>query len=99
MIAEAVAENPKAELVIMEKHGLVTWGDTAKECYDQTISIIQEAEAYIGQKAKDVEMFGGKKHETLPEEERKNLLTKILPVIRGEVTEDKRMIVSYDDSE
>ena len=26
MIAQGVKENPKAELVLMEKHGLVTWG-------------------------------------------------------------------------
>ena len=31
MIAEGVQNNPNAELVIMEKHGLVTWGDTSKE--------------------------------------------------------------------
>ncbi len=47
MIAEGVQNNPQADLVLMEKHGLVVWGDTAKESYNKTISVINEAEAYI----------------------------------------------------
>lgn len=47
MIAEGVLANPQAELVLMEKHGLVTWGDTSEACYAQTIRIISEAEAFI----------------------------------------------------
>src|SRR5690625_2909327 len=47
MIAEGVQNNPNAELVIMEKHGLVTWGETSEESYTKTIDIIQEAEDYL----------------------------------------------------
>lgn len=50
MIADAVKGNPNAELVLMEKHGLVVWGDTAEESYTKTIDVINEAEAYIAQK-------------------------------------------------
>ena len=99
MIAEGVKNNPKAELVIMEKHGLVTWGETSKESYDQTISIIQEAEDYIENKAKGHTLFGGQKYETLSEDERKETLAQIMPIVRGQVSVDKKMIVTYDDSE
>lgn len=99
MIAEGVKNNPKAELVIMEKHGLVTWGETSKESYDQTISIIQEAEDYIENKAKGQTLFGGQKFETLNEDERKETLAQIMPIVRGQVSVDKKMIVTYDDSE
>jgi rhamnose utilization protein RhaD (predicted bifunctional aldolase and dehydrogenase) len=33
LIFEAVNSSPKAELILMEKHGLVTWGETSEECY------------------------------------------------------------------
>jgi len=33
--------------VIMAKHGCVTWGNTSKECYENTLRIIREAQAYI----------------------------------------------------
>ena len=98
MIAEGVQNNPNAELVIMEKHGLVTWGDTSKESYDKAIAIIQEAEDYIEAKAKGQTLFGGAKYDSLNEEERKEVLAKVLPVIRGRVSKENKMIVTYDDS-
>lgn len=99
MIADGVKNNPKAELVIMEKHGLVTWGETSEESYNKTLEIIQEAENYIEAKVDEKELFGGKKYETLSKNERENLLAQILPVIRGEVSENEKMIVNYDDSD
>lgn len=59
MIAEQVDANPKAELVLMEKHGLVVWGETAKESYDRTISVINEAEQFIEKKRGKNAPFGG----------------------------------------
>lgn len=97
MIAEKVSENPQAECVLMEKHGLVTWGETAEACYHQTISIIQEAEAYIEKRVNEQELFGGRRYASLPSEQRKQILTKILPLIRGWVSKEKRAIVTYDD--
>jgi len=99
MIAEGVTNNPKAELVIMEKHGLVTWGETSKESYDNTISVIQEAESYIENKESSQTLFGGNKHEDLSVEEREELLAQVLPVIRGQVSADQKMIVTHDSSE
>src|SRR5690625_1846434 len=99
MIAEGVQNNPKADLVIMEKHGLVTWGDSSKESYDKTIAIIQEAEDYIQGKAEAQSPFGGQKHDALEETERKETLAQVLPFIRGQVSKENKMIITYDDSE
>jgi rhamnose utilization protein RhaD (predicted bifunctional aldolase and dehydrogenase) len=41
------AENPNAKGLILESHGLFTWGDTAKECYETTIEIINQAIAWF----------------------------------------------------
>ncbi|WP_413375346.1 bifunctional aldolase/short-chain dehydrogenase [Alkalihalobacillus sp. 1P02AB] len=100
MIADGVAANPKAELVLMEKHGLVVWGDTAKESYDRTIAVIQEAEAFIEEKRSSSTVFGGQKSEPLTEDERKTLLSQVMPYIRGKVAHDgTQMILTYDDSD
>jgi rhamnulose-1-phosphate aldolase/alcohol dehydrogenase len=99
MIAEAVAANPQAELVLMEKHGLVVWGDTAKESYDRTIAVISEAEAYIKEKQSNTAPFGGEKVASLDKDARNALITKVMPIIRGAVSEEKKMILSFDDSE
>ncbi len=99
MIADGVRNNPNAELVLMEKHGLVTWGETSEEAYSQTINIINEAESYIQNKQKQTEAFGGQVYESLTEEERQNVLAAVMPVIRGAVSDEKKMILTYDDAE
>lgn len=99
MIAEGVQNHPGAELVIMEKHGLVTWGDTSEEAYHKTISIIQEAEDYIEDKTKEKTLFGGAKYEVLTADERKEIFAKVLPIVRGKVSSTKKMLVTYDDSD
>ncbi len=99
MIAEAVVANPNAELVLMEKHGLVVWGETAKESYDRTISVINEAEQFIAKKRGEKEVFGGEKSKALSKQTRESLLAKVMPTIRGAVSyEGKQMILTYDDS-
>ncbi len=101
MIAERVRENPQAELVLMEKHGLVTWGETSEACYHNTVNIIQEAEAYIARRTEKVKdsLFGGQKVNSLDEEKRRETVCAIMPVIRGLVSRENKMILHYDDSD
>src|SRR5699024_11075414 len=99
MIAESVEKNPKAEFVIMEKHGLVTWGDTSNESYDNTICVMQEAEEYMSSKYNNHIKIGELKIDEISEADRREILYKILPIIRGQVSENQKMIVTYDDSE
>lgn len=97
MIAEAVESNPNCELVLMEKHGLVTWGNTSEESYHKTIEIINEAENYIENKVNEETLFGGQKYETLEKSIRVDVLSEIMPHVRGLVSEDQRAILSYYD--
>lgn len=99
MIAQGVQNNPNADLVLMEKHGLVVWGETAKESYDKTISVISEAEEYINARIDENKTFGGKKYDSLTEEEQKSILAKVMPVIRGAVSDEKKMLLVYDNAE
>nr|WP_255472973.1 bifunctional aldolase/short-chain dehydrogenase [Planomicrobium sp. CPCC 101079] len=97
MIAEGVRNNPAADLVLMEKHGLVVWGETAKESYDKTISVINEAESFIQARIDKSKTFGGRKCESLPAEEQKRILARVMPFIRGSVSEEKKMLLTYDN--
>ncbi|AOZ94062.1 bifunctional aldolase/short-chain dehydrogenase [Paenibacillus crassostreae] len=99
MIARGVLANPNAELVLMEKHGLVTWGDTSEACYARTIEVINEAEQYIENKVDTENLFGGLISEALTQQERKHIVAKISPLIRGLVSQETRMILTFDDAE
>ncbi|RTQ96258.1 bifunctional aldolase/short-chain dehydrogenase [Lysinibacillus telephonicus] len=99
LIAESVKENPGAELVLMEKHGLVTWGYTAEECYNKTIEVIEQAEAYITSKIEEDYVFGGQKYISLDDSIRTQFLSQILPIIRGSVSDDKKMLLKADSAD
>ncbi|WP_411551725.1 bifunctional aldolase/short-chain dehydrogenase [Paenibacillus lautus] len=99
MIAEGVLANPNAELVLMEKHGLVTWGDTSEACYAQTIRIISEAEAFIEARVNNDKLFGGRKHAPLAAEIRRSIAAEVMPAVRGAVSDAKKMILSFDDQD
>ncbi|MCM3128928.1 MULTISPECIES: bifunctional aldolase/short-chain dehydrogenase [unclassified Paenibacillus] len=99
MIAEGVISNPQAELVLMEKHGLVTWGSTSEEVYAKTIRIINEAESYIESKVDEASLFGGAQYDALPQQVRKDIAAQIMPLIRGAVSDEKKMILTFDDAE
>jgi rhamnose utilization protein RhaD (predicted bifunctional aldolase and dehydrogenase) len=46
-VGTAVRENPELELVVLAKHGLVVWGDTADEAYDRTMEVIGRAAGWV----------------------------------------------------
>jgi rhamnose utilization protein RhaD (predicted bifunctional aldolase and dehydrogenase)/NAD(P)-dependent dehydrogenase (short-subunit alcohol dehydrogenase family) len=46
-LAEALEQNPSAGAAVFMHHGLVTWGNTARESYGKTIELTQKAEACI----------------------------------------------------
>ncbi|WP_458118907.1 bifunctional aldolase/short-chain dehydrogenase [Paenibacillus sp. Z6-24] len=99
MIAQGVLDHPGAELVLMEKHGLVTWGETQEECYNKTIEIINQAAEYIARKAQEKPLFGSARVQSLSPQERKQLIAGIMPAVRGAVSDSKRMILTFDDAD
>ncbi|MDI9260083.1 bifunctional aldolase/short-chain dehydrogenase [Alicyclobacillus sendaiensis] len=98
LVAEAVRANPQCECVLMEKHGLITWGETSEACYENTLRIIREAASYIEEKRKGKVSFGGVKYPALAQDERRRVAVQILPMVRGIVSERQGAILSFDDS-
>lgn len=97
MIAEGVEQNPNAELVLMEKHGLVVWGNTAYESYHKTIEVITEAEEYISKIEEPFSSYALAK--SLTEQERRKAIVDILPVIRGECSVHERVVTNVCTAE
>ena len=92
-------DNPDADGVVLGSHGLFTWGDTAKECYDTTIEIINIATEWLAEKSADAATFGGVNHESLAAHERRNIAAKLMPAIRGFVSGTQHMVGHFNDNE
>ena len=48
--AAAFEANPQARGMVWMNHGLLTWGDTARESYEAMIELVTRAEAYLSRK-------------------------------------------------
>ncbi|OJT95231.1 MAG: short-chain dehydrogenase [Rhizobium sp. 63-7] len=90
-------ENPNARGLILESHGLFTWGDTAKECYETTVEIINKAINWLEGEIKG-EVFGGPRVKVLPADERRAVARQLMPVLRGLISADERKLGHFDDS-
>lgn len=92
-------ENPEAKGVVLESHGLFTWDDDAKACYELTLEIINKAIAYFEEKTAGVPAFGGAVHASLAPEARRDVAAKLMPAIRGFVSAQQHMVGNFVDSE
>jgi len=99
-IAELLDENPSARAVLLEKHGLVTWGDTDEESYESTIEFVARAARAIDEEAGGRFGLGGQRVAALGEgSEGRLLLAHALPVLRGALmAEGEGTILEVDSS-
>jgi rhamnulose-1-phosphate aldolase/alcohol dehydrogenase len=92
-------ENPNAKGVVLESHGLFTWDDDAKTCYELTLDIINKAMAYFDAKTADLPAFGGPVHTSLSPAERREIAAKLMPAIRGFVSGQQPMVGNFVDTD
>ena len=92
-------ENPKAKGVILESHGLFTWGDTQKECYETTISTINQAIAWFEENSNGKPVFGGAAVSSLEPADRKRIAARLMPKIRGLISKASHKVGHFDDSD
>ena len=92
-------ENPDADGVVLESHGLFTWADTAKKCYDTTINVINVATVWLAEKSADKPAFGGARHESLSAKDRRAVAARLMPAIRGFVSGNQHMVGHFNDSD
>jgi len=90
-IAELLEQSPSARAVLLEKHGLVTWGETGEESYEATIEFVSRAARAIDEQSGGRFGLGGQRTAALGEGgEGRLLLAQALPVLRGSLMEDGR---------
>jgi rhamnulose-1-phosphate aldolase/alcohol dehydrogenase len=92
----AVRDNPNLKLVVLAKHGLVVWGDTAEEAYKRTIEVINQAVDFVNATTSGKERFDGVLD--APAFDRDGLLLELLPALRGAVASERHKVLVIDTS-
>lgn len=90
-------KNPNAKGVVLESHGLFTWDDDAKTCYELTVAIIEKAMDWFAAETAGKTIFGGAVAQSLPAADRRAVAARLMPAIRGMISADHRMVGHFDD--
>ena len=97
MLRKIVADTQGCDGVVLGGHGLFTWGDTQRESYLNTITIIDQ----LGQFIERHGAVAGHKHfggETMKSrDDRAEIALGMMPYLRGVVSRKQRWIGSYSD--
>ena len=96
-VAQAFEAHPRVRAILLEKHGTICWGDDVKSAYLATIELISRAEEAIAERGKGRARFGGVQIAPASPAERRRAALAVAPVLRGLLSRDRRVIVTFDD--
>jgi rhamnose utilization protein RhaD (predicted bifunctional aldolase and dehydrogenase)/NAD(P)-dependent dehydrogenase (short-subunit alcohol dehydrogenase family) len=77
--AELLEKNPATKAIVLMRHGLVTWGDSARDSYETTIALVSKAEKYLEKHSRNPLVPSI----TTPVSVAEERFRRIAPVIRG----------------
>jgi rhamnose utilization protein RhaD (predicted bifunctional aldolase and dehydrogenase)/NAD(P)-dependent dehydrogenase (short-subunit alcohol dehydrogenase family) len=96
MMKRAVEENPGCDGIVLGGHGLFTWGQTQRECYLNTLTVIDQLGQFIERHGQGKTRFGGEAVQVRAD--RRELASKIAPFLRGRISAKHRFIASFSDA-
>lgn len=97
-LREFVRQHPTAKGVILEAHGVFTWGESAEACYETTLEVINRAIQFLAAHNSGRPEFGGQKCIPLPAARRQQIAAAVMPRIRGLISKAAPKVGYFDDS-
>jgi rhamnulose-1-phosphate aldolase/alcohol dehydrogenase len=91
-VGTAVRDNSDLKLVVLAKHGLVVWGDSAEEAYRRTIEVINRAVDFVNAKTAGMQRFDGSRQAAEFD------LRPVLPALRGALSSERHKVLVVDTS-
>ncbi len=99
-LRQCLSENPGMRGIMLGSHGLFTWGDTAYECYINTLEVVEQCAQYIEQKVTaKVHPFGGEKIKAASKVDRYKQAAALAPVLRGFCSSQVSMVGHFTDDD
>ena len=99
-LKKCLDEQPAIRGIMLGSHGLFTWGNSAQECYINTLEVIETCAQYLEQHlGKRDKIFGGERTKAVPKEERLQIAETLAPLLRGYCSSQNRMVGHFTDDE
>jgi rhamnose utilization protein RhaD (predicted bifunctional aldolase and dehydrogenase)/NAD(P)-dependent dehydrogenase (short-subunit alcohol dehydrogenase family) len=99
-VSEMVDRIPAGAIgLALAHHGLVVWGDDARECHARLTQVVGHMDQYLATARRGRRLLGKVSGTVPPAAQRKRLAELVLPVVRGELSKPDRVILHFDDGD
>jgi rhamnose utilization protein RhaD (predicted bifunctional aldolase and dehydrogenase)/NAD(P)-dependent dehydrogenase (short-subunit alcohol dehydrogenase family) len=99
-VREMVERIPAGAIgLALAHHGLVVWGDDARECHDRLTQGVTRMDQYLATARRGRRLLGERRGSVPPPEQRKRLAEVVLPVLRGALGRPDRVVLHFDDGD
>jgi rhamnulose-1-phosphate aldolase/alcohol dehydrogenase len=97
LLRDAIRQNPNAGGIVLGGHGLFTWGETQRSCYENTLTVIDDLGEFVLGHVEQAAgaLFGGPQFTARTD--RQQLAVELLPALRGRLSSQKKLIGHYSD--
>jgi len=97
-LEKLATDKPSLRGIILEGHGLFTWGDTSKACYENTLRTIREAAEWLTVN-NTRQPFGGARFDNpLSPAQRHDVAAALMPILRGKISTGEPKLGHFNDS-
>jgi rhamnulose-1-phosphate aldolase/alcohol dehydrogenase len=98
-LRDLVRARPGLRGVVLGGHGLICWGEDAESCYRNTLELVDRAEAWLAERGAGVPAFGGPRTAVRGREERADLASRLMPLLRGRLSGEGHRIGHFCDAD
>ncbi len=98
ILREYVKNNPNLRGIMLAGHGIICWAHDSKSCYENTINLVSDAANFLNKKLINNVAFGGRKIAPLNSQERNLIASKIMPNLRGLMSQTGSKIGHFSDT-
>ena len=96
-LGEMADKHPEYVGVVLGGHGLFTWAETSKACYETTLRIIDQAADWLAANVKQP-AFGGERVAAASPAKRREVAARLMPLIRGKISGGERKVGHFTDA-
>lgn len=96
-LRDYVAKHPGLRGVILANHGLICWGDTSQDCYENTIELIGAAARHLNERLRATPAFGGQRRAPFTTAERASITADLMPRLRSLMSVERPKIGHISD--
>lgn len=97
-LAEVARANPQWRGIVLQNHGLVTWGQSAQECYETTIATVRTAAEFVNMRLEGARPFGAVAVRAMPPAERRARAGELITRLRPRLATSQAKVAHFADT-